>query len=799
MCSQNHHNVLARKTIAPVRLHHLTLANCTIRTKKPQPVRSQFKQIVNPNQRLQNTHLQASSLAQLPDASQIPISGPPPAYFHSPPLSRTIRLSIISPETHRFQPHLDTAAPVSEPEFKDEILERLNPQQREAVCHGDSPLLIVAGAGTGKTATLVHRVARLIAEGTDPRRILLLTFTRRAAAEMLRRVESLLLQLEGTGTAQSKFRGTRVWGGTFHAISTRLLRQYGKSIGLPPEFTIHDRSDSEDLLNVVRTELGLAKTDKRFPKKGTCMTVYSRCVNARQRLGPALKQFFPWCQDWEDELKKLFDAYVDRKEAAGILDYDDLLLYWDALLADDDAGQRVRARFDCVLVDEYQDTNALQASILANLSPDGKGVTVVGDDAQSIYGFRAATVRNILDFPKQFPDTAVIHLEQNYRSTQPILAATNAVIGLAKERYKKDLWSDRDQGEKPALITCESEEDQTEYLVRTILEHREAGIDLRRQAILFRASHHSIMLEAELARRKIPFHKYGGLKFVETAHVKDLMAFLRLAENPRDVVSGSRVLILLPGVGPQRARDLMAMLLDAGGSLAPWRDWKPPAAAGRYWTKLIEMLDRLGDRQLDLPAQVNLVRRFYAPILLEKYDNPVPRNRDLEQVEQIASRYRNRQTMLAELTLDPPSSTQDLAGPPHLDDDYLVLSTIHSAKGLEWDAVYVIHAADGNIPSDMATGSPEEVEEERRLLYVALTRAKNWLYVTCPLRYYYSPGRASDAHGYAQMTRFLPKSIRSHFHQTVTSPFGEEEAGEENVDTRLSSKAVRRRTKDLWS
>ncbi len=688
---------------------------------------------------------------------------------------------------------------MTDPDLKDEIIAGLNPQQREAVCHGDGPLLIVAGAGTGKTATLVHRVAHLIARGVDPRRILLLTFTRRAAAEMLRRVEGLLLQLEGAAAGRSKAGGGRVWGGTFHAISTRLLRQYGKSIGLPPEFSIHDRSDSEDLLNIVRTELGLAKTDKRFPRKGTCTTIYSRCVNSRQRLAAVLQQFFPWCQEWEDELKKLFDQYVDRKESAGVLDYDDLLLYWDALLADEQAGDRVRSRFDCVLVDEYQDTNCLQASILAHLSPSGKGVTVVGDDAQSIYAFRAATVRNILDFPRQFPDTTVIRLEQNYRSTQPILAATNAVIGLAQERYKKDLWSDRDQGEKPALVTCESEEDQTEFVIRTILEHREAGIDLRRQAVLFRASHHSIMLEAELSRRNIPFHKYGGLKFVETAHVKDLMAFLRLVENPRDVVSGSRLLVLLPGIGPSRARELMEMLVDSGGSLAPWQDWKPPGAAAKHWPKLIEMLEKLTSGSLDLPSQVNVVRRFYAPLLLEKYDNPVPRNRDLEQVEQIASRYRDRQTMLAELTLDPPSSTQDLAGPPLLDEDYLVLSTIHSAKGLEWDAVYVIHAADGNIPSDMATGTPEEVEEERRLLYVALTRAKNWLYVTCPLRYYYSPGRTSDAYGYAQMSRFLPKSIRVHFHETVTSPFAGDDEGEESVETGLSSQAVRRRTKDLWS
>jgi DNA helicase-2/ATP-dependent DNA helicase PcrA len=698
----------------------------------------------------------------------------------------------------------------------EQVLSALNPQQREAATHGQGPLLIVAGAGTGKTATLVHRVAWLIAQGIDPGGILLLTFTRRAAAEMLRRADHILRELAAqqraarqaavhasSQTPASKsgpLRSTRVWGGTFHAIATRLLRRYGKAIGLPPGFSIHDRTDSEDLLSVVRTELGLAKTDRRFPKKGTCMAIYSRCVNARQKLETVLKSHFLWCQDWGDELKRLFDGYVDRKEAAAVLDYDDLLLYWHALLADPKAGDMVRQQFDCVLVDEYQDTNRLQAEILQLLVPNGKGLTVVGDDAQSIYSFRAATVRNILDFPKQYPGTTVVTLEQNYRSIEPILAATNRVIGLAAERYTKDLWSRRTDGERPRLVSCEDEDDQAGYVIRQVLGHREAGIDLRRQAVLFRASHHSMTLEAELTRAKIPFHKYGGLKFVETAHVKDLMAFLRLAENPRDVVAGTRLLPLLPGIGPGKARGLMQGLLEAGGDFAVWAKWTPPAAAAQLWPKLVELLLGLVKPSEGLPAQVHRVRKFYAPLLEAKYDHAQPRLRDLEQLEQVASRYRSRRTMLAEIALDPPDSAQDLAGPPYLDDDYLVLSTIHSAKGLEWDAVYVIHAADGNIPSDLATGSPEEIEEERRLFYVALTRAKNWLYVCCPLRYYHSyRPTASDAHGYAQRSRFLPDSVVELFDPCSTGQIPEAEEEGEEADFEVTSRAVRRRTKGLWS
>jgi DNA helicase-2/ATP-dependent DNA helicase PcrA len=669
-----------------------------------------------------------------------------------------------------------------------ELLAGLNPQQREAATSGDQPLLIVAGAGTGKTATLVHRVAWLIAQGVDPGRLLLLTFTRRAAAEMLRRAETLLRRLGLPGT-------TRVWSGTYHAVATRLLHRFGKSIGLPTEFSVHDRTDSEDLLNVVRTDLNLAKTDKRFPKKGTCMAIYSRCVNAREKLDDVLRDHFPWCNEWQDELKRLFDGYVDRKEASGVLDYDDLLLFWHALLEDEKTGDAVRRLFDCVLVDEYQDTNTLQADILYALSPEGKGLTVVGDDAQSIYAFRAATVRNILDFPKHFKNAAVVTLEQNYRSTQPILEATNRVIGLASERYKKNLWTERTEGEMPCLVCCEDEADQAAYVIRKVLEHREAGIDLRRQAVLFRASHHSMMLEAELARANIPFQKFGGLKFVETAHIKDLMAFLRLAENPRDMVSGSRLLPLLPGIGPGKARQLMDMLLSSRGDFGVWAAWRPPAAAAKLWAKFVALLQSLANAPDDLPSQVHRVRKFYTPLLEEKYDNADPRLRDLEQLEMIASRYGSRQRMLLEMTLDPPSSTQDLAGPPLLDDDYLILSTIHSAKGLEWDAVYVIHAADGNIPSDMATKNPEEIEEERRLFYVALTRAKTWLYVCHPLRYYWI-GRG-DHHSFSQRTRFLPRELLGSFEQCVTDPM-EEDDDANDLPSRPTSESVRRKTKDLW-
>jgi DNA helicase II / ATP-dependent DNA helicase PcrA len=470
----------------------------------------------------------------------------------------------------------------SVPDLHD-YLTLLNPAQREAVLHeAEQPLLVIAGAGSGKTNTLAHRVAHLMLRGVDPQRILLLTFTRRAAVEMTRRAERIIASarhaVSGRAPAVRLERGSVRWSGTFHAIANRLLRVHAPGIGLDPAFTVLDRSDAADLMNLVRSDLGLAKKSRRFPKKASCLAIYSRVVNAQKPLEDCLVEAFPWCEEWAQDLRSLFRAYVEAKQERRVLDYDDLLLYWYHLMEEPALAARVREHFDHVLVDEYQDTNALQAAILLRLKPEGAGLTVVGDDAQAIYGFRAASVRNILDFPGQFPVMArVVTLDENYRSTQPILEAANAVIGLAAERYAKELFSRRASQQKPVLVTVEDELAQVDYVVERILANREAGVDLRRQAVLFRTAHHSDALEVELGRRNIPYVKFGGLKFLEAAHVKDVLCVLRWAENPRDTVAGFRVLQLLPGVGPAIARRIIDHLGAAFG-----RRMDDPAGADHH-------------------------------------------------------------------------------------------------------------------------------------------------------------------------------------------------------------------------
>ncbi|HXU73674.1 MAG TPA: ATP-dependent helicase [Polyangia bacterium] len=637
-----------------------------------------------------------------------------------------------------------------------EILDALNPAQRDAVVHDDSPLLIIAGAGSGKTNTLAHRVAQLILRGADARRILLLTFSRRAAAEMGLRTQRILARAGGNGQV--------AWAGTFHAVANRLLRLHAGDVGLDPAFTVLDRSDAADSLDVVRNDLGLAKSERRFPKKSTCLSIYSRVVNAQEPLAKTLGESFPWCKEHADELKRLFAAFVEFKQRQHVLDYDDLLLYWLHLMNDEGLAARVRRRFDHVLVDEYQDTNALQAQILLRLRPDGRGVTVVGDDAQSIYAFRAATVRNILDFPSQFtPPARVVTLEENYRSTQPILDAANAVIGLAAERFTKNLFSTRPSSAKPLLVSAADEDAQVDYVVSKIMEAREAGVPLKRQAVLFRAAHHSDALEIELSRRNVPFVKYGGLKFLEAAHVKDALCVLRWGENLRDRVAAFRVLQLLPGVGPGSAQRAADALAEWAWSLEAFARHTPPAAARSEWPALCELLGRLRGGAEWL-AQLGLVRRWYQPHLERIYDHAPVRAQDLDELEQIAAHYPSRERFLSELTLDPPQATGDHAGPPLRDEDYLILSTIHSAKGQEWDHVFVINAADGSIPSDMATEHPEQIEEERRLFYVALTRAREQLHVIHPLRFFVRQQRRyGDVHVYAPRTRFIPDSIVERF------------------------------------
>lgn len=649
-------------------------------------------------------------------------------------------------------------------------LDKLNAEQRRAVEYGEGcvagPLLVIAGAGSGKTNTLAHRVAHLIAKGADPRRILLMTFSRRAASEMARRVERILGETMGRDAAI--IADALTWAGTFHGIGARLLREYAHEIGLSPSFSIHDREDSADLMNLVRHELGFSKTESRFPAKGTCLAIYSRAVNAQAPLDEVLGSAFPWCAGWAAELKTLYAGYVEAKQAQSVLDYDDLLLYWAQMASEPELAKDLGSRFDHVLVDEYQDTNRLQASILLALKPDGAGLTVVGDDAQSIYSFRAAEVRNILDFPTQFAVAAeTIMLEQNYRSTDAILNAANAVIGEAAERFTKNLWTDRRSLERPSLVTVRDEVDQANYVCEQILAAREEGIALKKQSVLFRASHHSGPLEIELTRRNIPFVKFGGLKFLDAAHVKDVLAVLRFAENPRDRVSGFRVLQLLPGIGPSAAAEIidsMAMSLDEAMGLARYR---APLRAAEDWPVFVEAFSSLRTSG-KWPTDLERVRLWYEPHLERIHEDAMVRRADLLQLEQIASTYPTRERFLTELTLDPPESTSDQAGPPHLDEDYLILSTIHSAKGQEWTKVFVLNTVDGCIPIDLRAGSEDEIEEERRLLYVAMTRAKDSLHLITPQRFFVT-GQATrgDRHMYASRTRFISASMLQHFEQTA--------------------------------
>ena len=655
----------------------------------------------------------------------------------------------------------------------DDYLDMLNPAQRQAAEYGGldaenafraGPLLVIAGAGTGKTMTLAHRVAHLIISGVSPERILLLTFTRRAAQEMTRRVDAIVRQAMAANDSMSLPAGVLPWSGTFHSIANRLLRRYAGNLGLDPGFSILDRGDAADMLDVVRHELSLSKKSRRFPKKDTCLAIYSRCVNSGKDLADVLHETYPWCEDWQGELRELFRHYVERKQHNQALDYDDLLLYWNYLVAEEEFAAEIGSWFDHVMVDEYQDTNLIQAQILRALKPQGDGVTVVGDDAQSIYSFRAAEVENILDFPDQFMPTAqVISLEQNYRSTQPILDSANLLIAESERQYKKNLFSERSDGAKPAYVTVEDSDAEAEYVVEAILNNREVGLRLMDQAVLFRGSHHSDRLELELVRRNIPYVKYGGLKFLEAGHVKDMLSVLKWAENPKNEVAAFRVLKLMPGMGPSNAARCFEQLAVADFDFAALQQFRPTAATASEWPKFCELMLSLSGEAADSEAwqaQLSQVRRWYQPQLERLYDGLDTREADLEQLEQISGRYPTRERFLTELTLDPPSAAGDQSGDPLLDEDYLVLSTVHSAKGQEWDAVYVLNVADGNFPSEFATGKPAMIEEERRLLYVAMTRAKQSLSLIAPLKYHVThQPRDGDKHVFGARSRFLTDKL----------------------------------------
>jgi len=692
-----------------------------------------------------------------------------------------------------------------------EQLGSLNAPQRRAVTYGEplpggkgfraGPLLIVAGAGTGKTNTLAHRVAHLAMSGVDPARILMLTFTRRAATEMKRRANEIMREAfnDKLGGKASAISQRLTWAGTFHSIGNRLLRHYAKHVGLDPAFSVLDRSDAADLLDTVRTEMGFSGKGQRFPRKDTCIAIYSHRVNTQKSLKETLETQYSWCVSHEEDIAKLLRTYVERKSQFRVLDFDDLLLYWHAMMSEERIAKSVAANFDHVLVDEYQDTNKLQGDILNALKPDGQGVTVVGDDAQAIYSFRASSVENILGFPDRFrPKAEVVTLAQNFRSSQSVLDAANALMADAPRQYRKHLLSMRGQGPRPKLVTVDDLPTQAEFICTRILAAREAGTPLKRQAVLFRSGSHSDMLEVELAKRKIPFVKYGGLKFLEAAHVKDLLSVLRWVDNPRNQIAAFRVLQLMPGMGPVNAKNALDHFIANNHTWASFDKFEPPNDARVAWKKFNEIFALLGEPNREWRGQIALAREFYKPHMERLYEHVHTRIGDLDQLELLSSQYQTRERFITELTLDPPNATGDLSGQASHDEDYLVLSTIHSAKGMEWDNVYILNVVEGSFPNEFATGKAELIEEERRLLYVAMTRARNELSCVVPLRFQItSQPKTSDGHVYGGRSRFLTEKVIKCFdEQTFQGSNTEVKIEEASADSGTID--VASRLKQMW-
>ena len=693
------------------------------------------------------------------------------------------------------------------------VFDTLNAQQRRAATFGTpvkdkgfiaGPMLILAGAGTGKTNTLAHRAAHLVLNGVDPARILMLTFTRRAAQEMIRRTQTIVSSvLADRGKLGDRSVQTRMlWSGTFHSVGNRILRLFAKHLGIDPNFTILDRADAADLMDVIRHELGFSSKDKRFPRKDACLAIYSYRVNTRLSLKQTLDEQFPWVSEWEQDLTRLYREYVARKQKNNVLDFDDLLLYWHVMMKTPALAQNLSANFDHVLVDEYQDTSSLQGEIIQALKPDGAGLTVVGDDAQAIYSFRAAAVENILGFADRFkPKAEIVVLSQNYRSTQPILDSANALMSEGARQHRKTLLGTRQSPQKPAYVSLDDAVSQAEYITNKILATREVGGSLKRHAILFRSSHHSDVLEVELTRRNIPFVKYGGLKFLEAAHVKDMLSILRWVDNPRNGVAAFRVLKLVPGFGPAHAKKALDHFEAQGLAVKSLEAFEAPQPNKMDWKRFCELLTKLADPATPWAGQMGLVRDWYKPQLERIYDAAFSRVGDIDQLEKLATQYPTRERFLTELTLDPPAVTSDQAGNASKDEEYVILSTIHSAKGQEWDFVYVLNVADGNFPSEFSIGKPEMVEEERRLLYVAMTRARNELHLCAPLRYAVTQqAKDGDAHVYGAKSRFMTEKLIECFEKTsYRSAHGAENLAADNAPGGKSATVdVGAQLKEMW-
>jgi DNA helicase-2/ATP-dependent DNA helicase PcrA len=619
---------------------------------------------------------------------------------------------------------LKATVPAFAPPSKLDYRKELNEAQFQAATMVEGPLLIIAGAGTGKTRTLVYRVAHLIDIGVDPRSILLLTFTRRAAEEMLRRA-SLLIDN----------RCSQVAGGTFHSFGNLVLRQYGRRIDLPPSFTIMDRTDSEDAIQLLRAEMGLNNKDKRFPRKQTVAEIFSMALNKQSTVPQLIENEYPHLYESLEDLLRLYEGYAEYKSSKTLVDYDDLLTKLKQLLeSHEEVRRRLSETYRFIMVDEYQDTNHLQAQIVRLLATVHDNVAVVGDDAQSIYSFRGADFRNIMDFPEAFPGTRVVKLEENYRSTQPILSLSNEIIARAKERYEKKLYTHKPVGDTPVLVQAESEQMQSRFVCQKILELREEGVPLWDMAVLFRSSFHSFDLEIELARHNIPFIKRGGFQFMETTHIKDLLAHLRVLANPCDAVSWNRILLLLEGVGAQLSQKVTRWLLNASQPIERLRSFEAKGKIALGLKTLAQVLE--GAAAAERPAeQAQYLMQYYLPLLKRHHPEDYPKRlKDLEHFYSITERYRSLERLLSDMALEPPNDS--VAGVLAVDPDEgpLVLSTIHSAKGLEWHSVFILWVLEGRFPSFYNISSDQDLEEERRLLYVAATRAKENLFITYPIK-----------------------------------------------------------------
>lgn len=609
-----------------------------------------------------------------------------------------------------------------ESQFEIDYNNELNPSQYEAVSSTEGAYLVIAGAGTGKTRTLVYRVARLIEMGIDPKSILLLTFTRKAAREMMNRSAILLDN-----------RCSKINGGTFHSFANLTLRKYSKLVGLESGFTILDQGDSEDVINLIRAQLNLVKLKKRFPNKRTINKILSLSVNTGKKIEEIIAGEYPHFSEHIEKIIEISKIYTSYKKRSQLLDYDDLLIYLRDFLNDKFKSQSLISSIKYVMVDEYQDTNKLQADIVLGLAKHNNNIMVVGDDSQSIYSFRGANFKNIMNFPKLFPNVKIIMLEENYRSTQEVLNFGNYVIDTAIEKYPKELFTRKTGGDLPVIISASTENMQSRFIVDRILELREENVPLNDIAVLFRSSFSSFDLEIELNKANIPYQKFGGMKFIETAHVKDVLAFLRIAENPKDLVSWYRILLLHEGVGPKKAQDILAKVASDEWQIKSYPENILGKSIKDNILNLFLCLHSIHTSS-QLPTELTeIVLDYYQPLFKAKYDDHNKRKKDLDIFINITENYKSLTTLLTDMALEPPRDSVADISEEQKEDEFITLSTIHSAKGLEWHTVFIIHAVEGFFPSSMAYDKIESLEEERRLMYVAATRAKQNLYITYPM------------------------------------------------------------------